>query len=294
MYKSESQPPPLALAANPPAQILQKPVIIERTRGWSQLRFNELWEFRDLLRFMVLRDIKTRYRQTALGPLWILLQPLVNMVVYTVIFGLVAKLPSENQPYAVFTYIALLPWGFFQGAVGSSSGSLLGSKDLISKVYFPRLLIPLSQVISSLVDFAISFLILIALLIYYGITPNWGVVLLPVFLLLAGMTGIGFGLWFAGLIVHFRDFGQVLGYVVRVWMYATPVVYSITLVPDWLLPIYRLNPMTQVVEGFRWALLGTGRPPDWTFVIMLVVTSLMFIGGLYVFNRSERSIVDIA
>jgi lipopolysaccharide transport system permease protein len=269
-------------------------VVIQPTRGWSALKLRELWEYRDLLIFMVWRDLKGRYQQMALGPLWIVIQPLMSMVLYTLIFGVIAKLPSENQPYAVFTYVALLPWGFFTDAVSAGSSSLLESKALIAKVYFPRLILPLSRVLSSLVDLAISFLILIGMLIYYGIHPTWGILLIPVFLGIAAMTGLGVGLWFAGIIVRYRDFGQVAGYLVRIWMYATPVVYSITLVPPSWLIFVRLNPMTGVVEGFRWALMGTSQPPDWTLLASALLMLPIFIGGLYVFKRAERNIVDIA
>ena len=269
-------------------------IVIQPTRGWSALRLRELWEYRDLLFFMVYRDLKGRYQQMALGPLWIVLQPLMSMFLYTVIFGVIAKLPSENQPYAVFTYAALLPWDFFTDAVGAGSNTLLDSKALISKVYFPRLILPLSRVISSLVDLAISFVILIGMLIYYGIHPTWGVVLVPVFLLIAAMTGLGVGLWFAGPLVRYRDLGQVLGYVVRFWMYAAPVVYSITIIPQKWLTLYRLDPMAGVVEGFRWALLGTSQPPDWTLIVSALLMLPVFLGGLYAFKRSERNIVDIA
>lgn len=269
-------------------------IIIEPARGWAALRLHELWDYRDLLYFMVWRDLKGRYRQMALGPLWIVLQPLMSMLLYTVVFGMIAKLPSEGQPYAVFTYVALLPWTFFTNAVSSASGSLLGSKDLIAKVYFPRLVVPLASLLSSLVDFGISFLILLVMLVAYGIRPTWGVLLIPVFLLIAAITGLGVGLWFAGVIVRYRDFGQVLGYVVRVWMYAAPVVYSMEIVPERWRTLYRLNPMTGVIEGFRWALLGSSPPPDWTLLVSALFFLPIFVGGLYYFKRVERNIVDIA
>jgi lipopolysaccharide transport system permease protein len=270
-------------------------LIIEPSKGWSSLRLGDIWEYRDLLYFMVWRDLKARYRQTALGPLWIVLQPLMSMVLYTVVFGAIAQLPSEGKPYAVFTYVALLPWTFFSQAVSASSDGLLANITLMSKVYFPRLISPLATIVSSLVDLAISFVILFGLLVYFGIVPNWGVVLIPFFLLLAAITGMGFGLLFAGIIVRFRDVGQLLGYIMRLWMYATPVVYSIDVVPEQWQWFYRLNPITQVVEGFRWALLGTGQPPN--PVLMLISTGIalaMFFGGLYAFKRAERNIVDVA
>ncbi len=276
-----------------PTALDQTTIVIEPRQGWAALGLGELWEFRDLLYFMVWRDLKARYRQTALGPLWIVLQPLLSMFLYTVVFGLIAKLPSDGVPYTLFSYIGLLPWGFFSGAVSSASSSLLSSKDLISKVYFPRLILPLAAILSSLVDFTISFVILLLMMLYYGLQPTWGVLLIPLFLLLAGAIGLGTGLWFAGLIVRYRDFGQFAGYVVRLWMYATPVVYSISLIPAEWLPLYRLNPMTTVVEGFRWALLGTGQPPDWTLVMSVLITAPILIGGLFTFRRAERNIVDV-
>jgi len=268
-------------------------IVIEPRSGWASLRLGEMWEFRDLFYFLVWRDLKARYRQTALGPLWIILQPLFSMVLYTLVFGVIAKLPSDGIPYPVFSYMGLLPWTFFATAVSTGTGSLLSSKDLIAKVYFPRLLLPLATIVSSLVDFAISFVILLGLMAFYGLTPTWGIVFVPFFLLLAGAIGLGTGLWFAGAVVRYRDFGQFAGFVVRAWMYATPVVYSISIVPAALLPLYKLNPMTGVVEGFRWALLGQGTPPDWTILISALITIPIFVGGLYVFRRVERTIVDI-
>jgi lipopolysaccharide transport system permease protein len=272
----------------------QHQVIIEPTSGWAAIHLGELWEFRDLLFFMVWRDLKSRYRQTALGPVWFILQPLMSMVLYSVIFGWIAKLPSDNQPYAVFTYVALLPWDFFTDSLNSGSNSLLGSMSLISKVYFPRLIVPLSQVISSLVDFALSLVVLAGMMIYYQIHPTWGIALIPFYLLLAALTGLGIGLWFSGIIVRYRDFGQIVGFLVRVLMYSAPVVYSISLVPEKWRTLYSLNPVTAVVEGFRWALLGTGIQPDWKLAVTTVCVVLLFIGGLYNFKRVERNIVDIA
>lgn len=268
--------------------------IIEPARGWSALRLHEILEYRDLLYFMTWRDLHTRYRQTALGPLWILINPLFSIVIYTIIFGVIAKLPSGNVPYQVFTFCALLPWDCFNDAVNSGSSSLLSNRDLISKVYFPRLLLPFSRVLSSLVDFGIAFLILIGMLIYYRITPNFGVILIPLFLLLAIISGLGVGLWFSGIIVKYRDFGQVTGYLVRALMYASPVVYSSELVPAEFRFLYHLNPLANVLEGFRWALLGAPAP-DWTMMfISSVIAVLLFASGLYLFRRVERSIVDIA
>lgn len=270
-------------------------LVIEPSRGWSSLGLRDLWEYRDLLYFLVWRDLKARYRQTALGPVWIVLQPLMSMALYTIIFGAIAKLPSEGQPYAVFAYVALLPWTFFSNAVSIGTDSLRSSIGLISKVYFPRLAAPLASLLSSLVDLGISFVILIGLLIYYGIRPTWGIVFIPIFLLLAAVIGLGFGLWFSGIIVRFRDVGQLIGYVVRAWMYVTPVVYSLDSIPQQWHYLYRFNPMTQVIDGFRWALLGTGQSPDWPLMAFSgLIGLLVLVGGLYTFRRAERSIVDVA
>jgi lipopolysaccharide transport system permease protein len=266
---------------------------MEPARGWSALRLHELWEYRDLLYMMTWRDIQTRYRQMALGPLWIVIQPVVNMVLYSIIFGEIAKLPSEGQPYALFTFVALLPWNVFTDAVNAAANSLLGSKALLAKIYYPRLIAPISRCLSSLADFAIAFTILIVLFAIYGQWPTARIIFVPLFLVWAVLTGLAFGIWFAGVIVTYRDFGQVLGIVLRLWMYGTPVVYSVTLVPERWRTLYRLNPMTGVVEGFRWALLGTGHGPDLTMLASVVITVLVLVAGLYFFKRSERNIVDI-
>lgn len=271
-----------------------KTVVIAPPTGWSALNLRELFEYRDLLYFMVMRDIKTRYRQTALGPLWIIINPLFSMVIYTVVFGMIARLPSGNSPYAVFTYTALLPWDFFADAVNSGTSSLFQNRHILGKVYFPRLLLPISRIFSSLLDFAIQLTILFGMMVWFGIRPTWGLAFIPLFLLIGAMSGLGFGLWFSGIIVKYRDFGNITGYLTRVWMYATPVVYSKELIPEQWRTVYLLNPMANVIDGFRWALLGEAQP-DW---IMMGVSSLLmfviFVGGLYTFRRVERSIVDIA
>lgn len=282
---------------NKPTQLTPHPhrLVIQASTGWSTLGLKDLWEYRDLLYFMVWRDLKARYRQTALGPLWIILQPLLSMVLYTFIFGAIAKLPSEGQPYAVFSYVALLPWGFFSTAFSNGVNGLSGGLGLSSKVYFPRLIVPLSNILSSLVDLGISFVILFGMLIFYDIRPTWGIIFLPIYLLLAASIGLGVGLWFSGLVVKFRDIGQVTSYLVRVWMYATPVVYSIEIVPEQWRTLYRLNPMTGVIEGFRWALLGTGQAPDWLLMSLSgLISFLVLVIGIYIFKRVERSIVDLA
>jgi lipopolysaccharide transport system permease protein len=270
-------------------------LVIQPTRGWGRLALHEVWEYRDLLYFLLWRDIKGRYKQMALGPLWIVLRPLFNMVLFTLIFGVVAKLPSDGVPYPVFTYTALLPWLFFSGAVMGASNSLLSNRHLITKVYFPRLIIPIVSILSGLLDFCISFVILLGMMLYYGYVPGWGIVLLPFYMLVAIATALMVGLWFATWIVHYHDVGEIVSYLIRGWMYATPVVYALSIIPERWRTLYRLvNPMTSVIEGFRWALLGTGHPPDRiTLLSVLWILPLLIMGAFY-FRRTERTIVDIA
>jgi lipopolysaccharide transport system permease protein len=277
----------------------ERQIVIQPVSGWSALRLHELWEYRDLLMFMTWRDLQSRYRQMAIGPLWIVLQPILNMVLYTLIFGNIARLPSDGKPYALFAFTALLPWGIFADAVGAASGSLVANRHLMNKVYFPRLLFTVSRVMISLIDFAIAFVILIILLVAYGERPNWGALwTLPLLLVMAVLAGTGVGLWFSGVMVRFRDFGQLLGLLLRFWMYATPVVYSIELIEErfrepWI-SLYHLNPMTTVVEGFRWALLGTEWTPNLMTWLSIAIFSVVLVAGLYIFRRVERTIVDIA
>lgn len=269
-------------------------VIIQPTKGWSSLQLRELWEYRDLLYFMTWRNLQARYRQTALGPLWIVLQPLVSMALYTIVFGVLAKLPSDGIPYPVFSYVGLLPWTFFSDCVSSGIGGLETNKTLISKVYFPRFVPPLSTILSHLVDLGVSFCILLLLLLYYGIRPNWGIVFIPIFLLMAAAVGLGFGMLFSGLVVKYHDVGNFVSYAMRALMYASPVVYASSLVPEQWRFVYSLNPITGVVEGFRWALVGSVQPNWVAFAISAIPAILLLVTGMFVFKRAERNIVDIA
>lgn len=275
----------------PPEQAV---VEISAPRGLVPLNLHELWEYRELVWFMFWRDVKGRYRQMAFGPLWMIINPIMNVIVFSIIFGKMAKLPSDGIPYPLFSYSALLPWTFFTACLFTASGSLLGYRDLISKVYFPRLAIPFVGMLSALIDFLVSFVLLVGLAAYYGYYPMWTLVFIPLFLLTAAVTGLAVGIWFASWIVHFRDVGAILGYVVRAWMYLTPVVYAASLVPARWQTLYQLNPMTNVVEGFRWALLGVGHPPDLMLLLTFLIALVVLTGGAYYFRRTERSIVDIA
>lgn len=275
------------------AQYVQVPtVVIQPSRGWAALGLREVWEYRELLFFLLWREIKGRYRQMAFGPLWIIIAPLVNMAIFSLIFGRLAKLPSEGIPYPIFTYVALLPWQFFASATRKSASSLLNQKHVIAKVYFPRLVIPVAAVLSALVDFLASFVVLIGMMVFYQVLLTWRVLTLPLFLLLAAAAGLGVGLWLAGLAIKFRDVAIGLDFGVRVWQYLTPVAYSATLIPDQWQMLYRLNPMAVVVEGFRWALLGTGQAPDWTTALSVAVVLLALVTGAFYFRRTERTIVD--
>ena len=274
---------------------IEFPVLtIQPTKGWGRLGLRDIWEYRDLLYFLLWRDVKGRYKQMALGPLWIVLHPILNMAIFTVIFGMVAKLPTDGAPYPVFAYTALLPWTFFSSAVMGAANSLLSHRHLITKVYFPRLIVPIVSVLSGLIDFAISFCILLGMMVWFGYMPGWQIITLPMFLLLAAMTALAVGLWSATWIVHYHDVAEVLGYLLRGWMYATPVVYAVSMIPERWRGVYRLNPMTNVIEGFRWALLKTGTPPDRFFWLSVLLVAPLLISGAYYFRRAERTIVDIA
>ncbi|MGD8562729.1 MAG: ABC transporter permease, partial [Desulfarculaceae bacterium] len=266
---------------------------IKPRRGWGSLGLAELWQFRELLYFLIWREVKGRYRQMALGPLWIILKPFVTMVVFSIIFGRLAKLPSDGIPYPLFAYSGLLPWQLFAVATGKSAASLVTNMGVISKVYFPRLVVPLATACSGLVDFCMSFLILVGMMLFYGVYPGWNLVFLPAFLVLATAAALAVGLCLATLAVKFRDVSFGVEHALQVVMYLTPVVYASSLIPETWRTIYRLNPMTVVIEGFRWSLLGQGQPPDIISAASAgLVLVLLFIGA-HLFRRTERNIVDL-
>jgi len=267
-------------------------LIIKPDSGWTSLELGEVWAYRDLLYLLVWRDIKSRYRQMALGPLWIILQPLMTIVVFSFVFGKFAQIPSDDLPYPIFAYTALLPWQLFATAMTKSADSLVNNIHLISKVYFPRIIVPIAAVCISLADFGASFGILLIMMLFYQIYPSLAVLVLPFYLLLAIATALAVGLWLAALSVKFRDVQLGVTYLVQLWFYATPVIYPTSLVPESWQFVFRLNPMAQVAEGFRWALLGRGMAPDGTLAIaVLLVVVLLFSGALY-FRRTEGTIVD--
>jgi len=267
--------------------------VIEPPKGWTALNLGELWKFRELLFFLTWRDIKVRYKQTALGAAWAILQPILTMVIFSIIFGGLAKLPSEGLPYPIFTYTALLPWQLFAFALTQSSNSLVGDQRLISKIYFPRLVIPFSSVIAGVVDFGIAFIVLAGLMVFYGIKITSSVFMLPLFLLLALISALAVGIWLSALNVKYRDIRYVVPFLTQFWMYATPIAYSSSLIPEKWRWLYSLNPMTGVVEGFRWALLGKSSLDILSLSISAGVVVLLLIGGLYYFKRMESSFADI-
>ena len=266
---------------------------IEPSRGWVSLRLNELWDYRELLYFLVWRDIKVRYKQTELGAIWAVLQPMLTMLVFSVFFGRLAKMPSDGIPYPVFVYAALLPWQLFSYALTESANSLVGSQNLIKKVYFPRLVVPLSSVLSGLVDFAISFVVLLGLMAYYGIRPTAAIAVLPLFVLFALATALSVGLWLSALNVEFRDVRYTIPFLTQFWMFATPVAYPSSLVPEKWRVFLGLNPMAGVVEGFRWALLGKSDAPGPLLWVSLAAVILLLSGGLAYFRRMEKTFADV-
>lgn len=269
------------------------PIVISATRSPFDLDLRSLWQHWELLYFLVWRDVKVRYKQTAVGAGWAILQPLVTMVLFTVVFGYLAKMPSDGLPYPVFAYTALLPWTYFSQALSRSSNSLVSSSNLITKVYFPRLIVPLAAVVSPMVDFAVAFLILAAMMVWFQITPTVGIVALPFFLMLCLLTALSLALWFSALCVKYRDVSVVIPFLVQVWMYASPVAYPVSVIPERWRLLYSLNPMVGVIEGFRWALLGKAAP-DFTVIAVssLAVLGLLY-GGLVYFKSMERQFADI-
>lgn len=269
--------------------------VYEHRSGWSSLQLGELWSYRELLLFLTWRSILIRYKQAVIGVAWVVLQPLVTMVVFTVVFNKVlgVQSPSSSVPYAVFSYSGLLPWSFFAGALSTAGVSLVGNANLLTKVYFPRLVIPMSAVLAGLVDLAISFVILLVLMAAYGIMPTWQIIFLPLFVALAFMTAFAVSLWLSALNVLYRDVQYVIPFLVQLWMFVSPVIYPISKIPAGPLRlIFALNPMTGVIGGFRWALLGQQFPGGLVWVSLAVVV-LLFVTGLFYFKRMERVFADV-
>lgn len=252
----------------------------------------ELWAYRDLLVLLIQRDVSIRYKQSAVGIGWAVLQPLLTTLIFTVVFGKFAKLPSEGYPYALYTMCAMVPWTFFTRALGGASTSIVTSSSMITKVYFPRLVLPISKTVSGLVDFAVAFGMLILLLLAYRVTPSLGLLLLPLFVLLALATALGIGLWLTALNVKYRDIGLLVPFLTQIWMYASPIAYSSQIVPAKWLWLYNLNPIAGVVEGFRWALLGKAAPALGPMALSCGMVVLMLVSGIWYFRRTEREFAD--
>ena len=256
------------------------------------LPLREMWDSRELLYFLVWRDLKVRYKQTVLGATWAVVQPLATMLIFTVVFGHLARLPSDGVPYPLFAYCALVPWSYFATALAQSSNSLVDQSRLITKVYFPRLLVPLASVIAGLVDLVITVVVLLGMLLYYRIVPGPAALTLPLFILLAMLTALAVGLWLSALNVRYRDVRHTIPFLIQFWLFATPVAYSTSLVPTRWRTIYGLNPMAGVVDGFRWALLGR-EPPGAMLVVSVVTVAAIAVGGLFYFRRVEHSFADV-
>jgi lipopolysaccharide transport system permease protein len=267
--------------------------IIRPTHGWKGIDFKELWRYRELLYFLIWRDIKVRYKQSLLGAAWAIIQPLLTMIIFTVFFGQWAGIPTDGVPQPIFYFTGILPWQFFQSGVSKAGTSLVASRNLITKIYFPRIAVPIAPIIAGLLDFGLAFLILIAMMLFYGIVPTSAIWTLPLFLLLTILTAVGIGIWLAGLNVTYRDIGYVIPFLLQVWFFLSPIVYSSSIVPEKLRPYYGLNPMAGVVQGFRWAILGIGKPDLVDLGASIGVALILLVSGIFYFKRMERTFADV-
>lgn len=267
---------------------------LEPTRGWVSLKLKELWEYRELLYFLTWRDIKVRYKQTVLGAAWAVIQPFFTMVVFSLFFGRLAKVPSDNIPYPIFSYAALVPWTFFVYGLTQSSNSLVTASNLIKKIYFPRLVVPIAGVLSGVVDFFLAFVVLIGMMLVYGIYPTANIVFLPLLLLLTFITCLGVGFWLSAMNVQFRDVRYAIPFLTQFWLFITPIAYSSSLIENKLLrAVYGLNPMAGVVDGFRWALLDTDTEPGLMMLVSVTIAIVLFVSGAFYFRRLEKSFADV-
>ncbi|HET9373013.1 MAG TPA: ABC transporter permease [Vicinamibacterales bacterium] len=284
----------MASTSLPSGDLTPVPVhIIAPAQGWVGLRLREIWEYRELLYFLVWREVSIRYKQTVLGMAWAVIQPVFAMVVFTIFFGWLGRMPSDGQPYPVFTYAALLPWTLFAYALTEASNSVVANQRVITKVYFPRLILPMAAVCVGLVDFAIAFGVLLLLLPFYGVQPGWAALAVPFFTAMAVLAAFSVGVWLSALNVRYRDIRHTLPFLVQIWLFATPVVYPSSLVPGPWRALYAINPMVGVVDGFRWALLGAGSIPILTVAVSSVVLAAVLVSGLFYFRRTERTFADV-
>ena len=266
---------------------------IAPTKGWVSLRLRELWNYRELLYFLIWRDVKVRYKQTVLGAAWAIIQPLFTMAVFSLFFGRLAKIPSDGIPYPIFSYAALVPWTFFAQGLNQASNSLVGGANLLKKVYFPRLAMPIATVLSGVIDFALAFIVLIGMMLVYGIMPTINTLWLPLFLLLALITSLGVGLWLSAMNVQFRDVRYTVPFITQFWMFATPIVYPSSLLPEPWRTLYGINPMAGVVEGFRWALLSTDTAPGPIIIVSSLAALMLLVSGAFYFRRMEKTFADV-
>jgi lipopolysaccharide transport system permease protein len=276
------------------AKTLNVPTIrIEASRPTLTLPLRELWDYRELLYFLVWRNVKVLYKQTVIGAAWAILQPLLTMLIFTVVFIKFANVPSNGLPYPIFSFAALLPWTFFAKALNQSVLSVVNNSNLVTKVYFPRLLLPISAVLSGLVDFAISFMFFIAMMAWFEIIPSWQIIFLPVFVLMTILTALSVSMWFSAINVRYRDVGQAMPFVIQLWMFASPVAYPASVVPDEWRLLYNLNPMSGAIEGFRWALTGAEEVPLFPVALSMAIVLALLYGGLLFFRRMEDSFADV-
>jgi len=272
--------------------VRQPTVVIEPGKGLFHLDLQAVWQYRELLYFLIWRDVKVRHKQTVIGVGWAILQPFMTMVIFTAVFGKLMNVPSDGLPYPIFAYTALLPWTYFSQAISRSGASLVGNAHLISKVYFPRVIVPTSSAVAPLLDFAIAFVMLVGMMVWYGITPTWGILILPLILLLALATALAVGLWLSALNVRYRDVGHIIPFLVQFWMFASPVAYPLSLVPDKWRLLYSLNPMVGVIEGCRWALLGQASLDFGALAASAVIVTALLIGGIVCFEQMEQTFAD--
>src|SRR5687767_4389195 len=263
------------------------------SKGWAWPKFRELWEYRELLFFFVWRDIKVRYRQTVLGALWAIIQPVFTMVIFSLFFGRLAKVPSDGLPYPIFSYAALVPWTFFATALTQASNSLVVSANMVKKIYFPRLTLPIATVLAGVIDFVLAFMVLLGMMLFYGLLPTINVLWLPFFLLLALVTSLGVSLWLSAMNVQFRDVHYTIPFLTQAWLFVTPIAYPSSLLSEPWRTLYGLNPMAGVVEGFRWALLGTDTLPGPMTLVSALVALTLFISGAFYFRRMEQGFADL-
>lgn len=268
-------------------------VCIEPSRGWAALRLADVWAYRELLYFLIWRDIKVRYKQTVLGAGWAILQPFFTMVIFSIFFGRLAQMPSDGVPYPIFAYAALVPWTFFANGLTQAVNSVVGGSSLIKKVYFPRIILPIAAVLAGVVDFLFAFAVLVGMALYYGVLPSWRILTLPCFVAMVVMAALSVALWLSALNVQYRDIRYIAPFIVQVWLFATPIAYPSSLLSEPWRTVYGINPMVGVVEGFRWALLGTGTGPGPMIVVSSLVCLALLLGGAYYFRRVERTFADV-